>query len=115
MEILSITLGIIGVLSFLSGLFGIYRALDNRITVLEATHKLKMNDVDAKILQLREDMKEQMILFKEELKNHTQVNSDIIISLKQDHKELVSNFKELNDTMIKLNTILQVTFKEKGI
>lgn len=113
MEMLSLVLGLISILSFIGGLFSVYRALDKRVTVLEATHQLQINDVNDKILQLREDMKEQIILFKQELKNHIEIHTDIVNSLKQDHKEIVVSFQTLNESVIKLNTTMEILLKDK--
>lgn len=112
---LTLVLGLLSILSFIGGLFSVYRALDKRVTILEATHKIQIHDVNDKILQLREDMKEQMILFKQELKNHIELHTDIVNSLKQDHKEMVVSFKTLNDSVIKLNTTMEIVLKEKSV
>jgi len=98
---------VVEIVSFLFVVFGVYMALDRRITTLETQHKGKVQDFDEKILQLRQDMKEQMIFFREELKNHSVVYTENLDSMRKEHKELTSSVRQLNDTLIKLQATME--------
>jgi hypothetical protein len=98
---------VVEIASFLFVMFGVYMALDRRITTLETQHKGKVQDFDEKILQLRQDMKEQMTFFREELKNHSVVYTENLDSMRKEHKELTSSVRQLNDTLIKLQATME--------
>jgi hypothetical protein len=95
------------VVSFIFVMFGVYVTLDRRITTLETQHKGKVQDFDEKILQLRQDMKEQMTFFREELKNHSIIYTENLDSMRKEHKDLTSSVRQLNDTLIKLQATME--------
>lgn len=103
---------VLEIFSFIFIIFGVYMSLDRRITTLETQHKGKVQDFDEKILQLRQDMKEQMSFFREELKNHSIVYTENLESMRKEHKELTLSVRQLNDTLIKLQATIDFVPKK---
>lgn len=111
MEIFYWIATIIAILGFLGTLIAIYLALEKRVTTLEAKHDFRMEDFDKKIIALREDLKEQMSLFREELIKYAFQNAQAIEAMRDDHKTLTHSVQKLNDSIVKLTT--EMTFITK--